>query len=628
MRSLIVGLSAAWIAAALTVPLHAQDLLATIRQYEQAVQASPKSATAHRNLGFAYLAADGFDDARQAFQAVRELDPSSPVGAYWQGRVAFLQQRFQEAIDAFEHAAPMLGEWGEVYAEIGRAYHHEHRADAAVAALRVAEEKMSRDVPPPLELIPPSYESVDPQWVSKTVPQTLADVYYTLGLAVFSQGDDTAARNYWDRALKLTPAGEIHFQLGLVAMRQARLNDAVASFESAIEKKPDLAQAHYQLGLAYYRLGRTDDGNAQMETWRRIEAEHAARDEQRAAVVNADDKSLALIESGGTFLNRGQYEDAAREYQKALWHKPGSVGARNALAVANALLGRFEEAFAAAREAVDMAPEKGETRAALAFVLRKQAESTENETTLREALNAYRSAVDLKHDFSEAWLAVGQLHARFGEVVQAEAAYQTLLELTEEGGSMSPAEAHQGLADLAMRRRDYPTATAHYEAALKLYPERVGLVFNLGYIAVQEGRIEDAIRRFRAALDLNPDFAEAHFLLGRIFAEQNELDKAAQAFERTIALKPEFADAHERLAYVYGLQRRNLDLAVEQVGRALALYPKSAAYWNTLSWLQYLRGDFAQSEAAITKALEFAPDNAVYRDGLQSIRQARQEAGQ
>ena len=85
----------------------------------------------------------------------------------------------------------------------------------------------------------------------------------------------------------------------------------------------------------------------------------------------------------------------------------------------------------------------------------------------------------------------------------------------------------------------------------------------------------EAERELRRALYLSPYLAEAHLLLGRIHLRTGRTAEAIQAFK--IALwSEETAAGHVALAEAY-LQAKNLTAAKEEVDRALALEPDSAA---------------------------------------------------
>jgi tetratricopeptide (TPR) repeat protein len=61
------------------------------------------------------------------------------------------------------------------------------------------------------------------------------------------------AENYFERALKVNPgAPGALIAHGIYLQRQNRLDEAIASYEKALEAAPDSVNAHYNLGLAYF----------------------------------------------------------------------------------------------------------------------------------------------------------------------------------------------------------------------------------------------------------------------------------------------------------------------------------------------------------------------------------------
>ena len=88
-------------------------------------------------------------------------------------------------------------------------------------------------------------------------------------------------------------------------------------------------------------------------------------------------------------------------------------------------------------------------------------------------------------------------------------------------------------------------------------------------------RMAEAERELRRALYLSPYLAEAHLLLGRVHLRTGRTADAIQAFK--IALwSADSAAGHLALAEAY-LQSQNPTAAREEVDRALALDPTSAA---------------------------------------------------
>ncbi len=104
-------------------------------------------------------------------------------------------------------------------------------------------------------------------------------------------------------------------------------------------------------------------------------------------------------------------------------------------------------------------------------------------------------------------------------------------------------------------------------AALARHPERAVLHNNLGAIAFEEGRLEDAIPLLVRARSLDPSDPAIALNLGRAYLVAGRLDDALQTIETAAALEPPSFFAHYNLATIHFRRgdltraRAELDLA-------------------------------------------------------------------
>jgi len=88
--------------------------------YEQAVTKNPTSANRY-SLGQGYLATGRFDEAKAQFEFVRQLSPAEPFGNFGLGLVNAKQERFNDAMESFDAAIAIKGDYWEAYVEKGYA---------------------------------------------------------------------------------------------------------------------------------------------------------------------------------------------------------------------------------------------------------------------------------------------------------------------------------------------------------------------------------------------------------------------------------------------------------------------------------------------------------------------------
>jgi len=172
-----------------------------------------------------------------------------------------------------------------------------------------------------------------------------AEANYGIGSVYLKQGKIAGARASFEQALKLTPGfpdtePNARNNLGLIAAREGRTDEAIRYFEETIRLSPDYWIALENLGNAYRQQRRWADARATLE---------------RAVAARPDDPeanySLAMVYA--------QMDDIARAYQylqKALLLRPVYPEALNNLGVLNLRTRRRDDAVARFEECIRVAP--------------------------------------------------------------------------------------------------------------------------------------------------------------------------------------------------------------------------------------------------------------------------------
>jgi Flp pilus assembly protein TadD len=172
-----------------------------------------------------------------------------------------------------------------------------------------------------------------------------AEAQYGLGSVYLKQEKNAEARASFEQALKLTAsypdtATNAWNNLGLLATREGRTNDAIGYFEQALRLSPDYWIALENLGNAYRQQRRWDDARATLE--RLV----AAREKDPEA-----NYSLAMVYA--------QTDDTDRAYQylqNALKLRPDYPEALNNLGVLYLRTRRRDDAVAQFQQCIRVAP--------------------------------------------------------------------------------------------------------------------------------------------------------------------------------------------------------------------------------------------------------------------------------
>ncbi len=95
--------------------------------------------------------------------------------------------------------------------------------------------------------------------------------YYHYAAIQYGRGDHQAAEANLNQALHLNPDfAEAHFELGLIALAQGKVDRGISALEKAVSLDPQLAAAHYRLGLAYQRIGNAPRAKEELDRFRAL----------------------------------------------------------------------------------------------------------------------------------------------------------------------------------------------------------------------------------------------------------------------------------------------------------------------------------------------------------------------
>jgi tetratricopeptide (TPR) repeat protein len=178
--------------------------------------------------------------------------------------------------------------------------------------------------------------------LSPRFPQAHANA----GRALLEAGRPDQATPHLSAALEANPeSADLHNDLGRAFAIEGRFEQAAAEFSKAVGIKPDFVDARHYLGMSLYYSGRVQDALAQ---WR--------------AALQADPNCLPALDAAARALATSPAA-ADRDGAEAVLLAGRAVslsGGRDAgfldtLAAAYAEAGRFEEAVATARRALDLA---------------------------------------------------------------------------------------------------------------------------------------------------------------------------------------------------------------------------------------------------------------------------------
>jgi Flp pilus assembly protein TadD len=208
-----------------------------VAEYERALTANPDNAKAHNNLALALVERGQLEEAAGHFRRSLELRPKA-----------------------------------EIYSDLGFTMARLGKSDEAMVSYRKA-----------LDLDP-----------------SCASAHFNLAVSFVQAGQFGEAEAHYRKALPGRPTAEAHNGLGYVLARQARTEEAIAEFRTAIDVNPRFTPAYNNLAEALVTQGKLDEA----ETYYR----RSLAEKPTAAVHNA---------LGAVLGKLGRTEEAAEQFARA-----------------------------------------------------------------------------------------------------------------------------------------------------------------------------------------------------------------------------------------------------------------------------------------------------------------------
>ena len=327
----------------------------------------------------------------------------------------------------------------------------------------------------------------------------------------------------------------------------------------------------------------------------------------------ASDEAMSLFAQGIQELNAGHKDTALETFKRVTTLAPDFADAHYHLGWVYYQQAEFRKAIDAFTRTLQLLPRDVDALIKLGLASHKAANvevAADTETRrafYEQAVEAYKTALDIRPHNIEALNNLGLAYRALGRFEEAIQVYQ-------EGLTLNP---------------EQPQLRANLATA---YEHLAWIYFNLK-------RFEDAIRAGKTVQTLRPNPQVAQLVVfaselkagkypfetyqlwdqGRRASAAGKLEAAVELLSQAIAVGSEFAPAYNTLAWLYADKLPPeqqtpavLSEAERLARRAHALDPDATHIYDTLGWVLYKQGRYAEALAAFEQALARAPNSPEY----------------
>jgi tetratricopeptide (TPR) repeat protein len=414
-----------------------------------------------------------------------------------------------------------------------------------------------------------------------------------------SAGKPNRALRLLDLAIDREPErGESYFPKGIILLNQKRLAEAEQAVKQGLKYASDSAIGYYYLGRISIETGDAEQALASFD--RAIEANpsfepaylaqasfHESRQEKDKAIavlqkylkrVNPNNKDVRkhLIQ---LYVTTKDYAGGLAELEKILEEVPGDLDAQLQIALIYGEKKEFSKAIDQLTSILKAKPTELKVRDYLGYLYEQTKE-------FPKAIEAYQFNIQLEPTFTESHIHLGVLQYRL---------------------------------------KNFSEAIRHLREAVRLTPKQPEPHIVLGLAHLQTDQFEKASEAFEEGIQHNPKSADLHFNLGTAYDKMNRFEDVVQTMETALSLDPHHADALNYLGYSYAERGIKIDQAVSLTRRAVALKPENGYYIDSLGWAFYKSGLLAEALTEIKRAVALVGDDPVIYEHMGEIYMKQQK---
>jgi tetratricopeptide (TPR) repeat protein len=384
---------------------------------------------------------------------------------------------------------------------------------------------------------------------------TLAHMYEEQ-VAVYGRSDlANKAIEEYRAAIEADPGSE-YLTSGLAELyaKTGRIRDAVLEAQDILKRDPNNLEAHKLLGRIYLRsLGDMQSGNS-----------------------NGSSNSVLKL--------------AIEQYEQIVKIEPTNVDDHLLLGRLYRLNNDLQKAESEFKTAVKLQPDSEEAVTTLAYLYNEEGDATRAVQTLSSVPDAGRSA--------KMYSALGYTYEQQKQYKEAINAYRRAIELDRDN-----LDAIRGLAENLMNDGQTDAALEQYKIIADANPEDAQTYLHMAEIYRKSGKFDLALENLKKAESMVQDSIEVPYNMAAVYQAQGRFDEAAQTLQDLLK-KTEKPDN----SYTQG-ERNNRAVFLERLG---------TVYRD--------QGKYPEAVEVFRKMIALGDDNAVrgYQQVIDTYREAKQ----
>jgi|AVFP01.1.fsa_nt_gi tetratricopeptide (TPR) repeat protein len=476
---------------------------------------------------------------------------------------------------------------------------------------------------------------------------------YFEGLNAKYQGDNAAAKAYFEQCLKINP-GEptVLFELAKIQVAnyemdaaqnilrelvdqypeniwyreylvqfyqmRAQYPMAVEVMEELSKEYPDNLSYYYELGSMYLMMGQDRKAAEVYENLQGKTGFNPEISEQIARIytqIKDYDKAEEVLKQliaynpeelryynmlANLYQQKGNTQESIELFEKLKLKYPEDPFIYISLSDYYRDAGDKEKARQNLEEAFALETMDIDTRVSILMNFYNQTET--NEELKELSFRLLEETVEAYPEEAKAWAIYGDFLIRDGKSKDAREKYLKALEHDK-----SKWVIWSQLMFLDSELADNESLITHSKEAIDLFPNQALSYFLNGIAHYQEETYDTAYQSLNQASKLvvgNPQMEmQIYGSMGDAAYQIGNYQDAWKSYERALKIDPTNAYVLNNYAYFLSLQKKDLDKAAKMSKETVNQEPNSATYLDTYGWILFQMGDYSEAEKYLQKAI-------------------------
>ncbi len=388
---------------------------------------------------------------------------------------------------------------------------------------------------------------------------------------------------------------------------------AVADLEEVLKKQPSLQTALFYMTQTRLALGQVSQARAFISD---LEKYHPTYRKtyllKIQAAFAANEPEIALQEANKLIgVAERAYAANAEDGQELQDLRVRGITSRG---MASLQLGKMEEAERDLTEVVRLSPGSASAKINLArFYVAKR--------DLPQALELYENALAADEKNFDALSGMVSVLVNQKELDKAKTKVDGMMKKVGGDKKILPA-LHYLKSDILTAENDLNAAEAELKKAIALDENYLPAYSGYAAILISKDQTDAALEQYQKVVEKKHS-ASVYTLIGMLYDAKQNFEEAEKNYRKALEINPGTPIAANNLAWMIADQNRgNLDEALKLAQDTVNRNRKIAGYFDTLGWVNYKKGFYAQAVESFKQAValdeqdansEGRPVNAGYR---------------